>query len=61
MQQDISATGVRALQALKHGLDPAGVMNPGKLIPDAHALDHWGLADADRRAFDQRLRPPGAA
>ena len=61
MQQDISATGVRALQALKHGLDPAGVMNPGKLIPDAHALDHWGLADADRRAFDQRRRPPGAA
>ena len=29
--------GVEALRALKQALDPAGVMNPGKLLPPAQA------------------------
>jgi len=33
LADDISPTGVQALQALKRGLDPRGIMNPGKLIP----------------------------
>jgi alkyldihydroxyacetonephosphate synthase len=33
MPQEIGETGVEALRALKAQLDPAGVMNPGKLLP----------------------------
>jgi alkyldihydroxyacetonephosphate synthase len=32
---EIGATGVAALRALKGELDPAGIMNPGKLLPPA--------------------------
>jgi len=30
---EIGATGVEALRALKERMDPAGIMNPGKLLP----------------------------
>jgi alkyldihydroxyacetonephosphate synthase len=33
MEAEIGALGVDALRALKSRLDPAGIMNPGKLIP----------------------------
>ncbi len=33
MEQEIGAQGVEALRALKAELDPAGIMNPGKLLP----------------------------
>jgi alkyldihydroxyacetonephosphate synthase len=32
---EVGETGVAALRALKHELDPAGIMNPGKLLPSA--------------------------
>jgi alkyldihydroxyacetonephosphate synthase len=32
---EVGATGVSALRALKRELDPAGIMNPGKLLPSA--------------------------
>jgi alkyldihydroxyacetonephosphate synthase len=32
MRQEVGETGLAALRALKAELDPAGVMNPGKLI-----------------------------
>lgn len=35
MEQEIGATGVETLRALKAKLDPNGILNPGKLIPDA--------------------------
>ena len=30
---EVGDTGVAALRALKRELDPAGIMNPGKLLP----------------------------
>jgi alkyldihydroxyacetonephosphate synthase len=33
MRAEVGELGVRALEALKERLDPAGIMNPGKLIP----------------------------
>jgi alkyldihydroxyacetonephosphate synthase len=34
METEVGRTGVEALRALKERLDPAGIMNPGKLLPD---------------------------
>jgi alkyldihydroxyacetonephosphate synthase len=33
LEREIGREGVRALRALKDELDPAGIMNPGKLLP----------------------------
>jgi alkyldihydroxyacetonephosphate synthase len=33
MEAEVGTTGVEALRALKERLDPAGIMNPGKLLP----------------------------
>ena len=35
MSEELSAGGVALLRRIKTALDPAGVMNPGVLIPDA--------------------------
>jgi alkyldihydroxyacetonephosphate synthase len=43
LEKDISATGVRAVRAIKDGLDPGGVMNPGKILPDDRLAADWGL------------------
>jgi alkyldihydroxyacetonephosphate synthase len=34
MEGEVGRDGIRALRALKAELDPAGIMNPGKLLPD---------------------------
>ena len=35
MAREVGEQGVAALRALKAELDPAGIMNPGKLLPGA--------------------------
>ena len=34
MRQEVSGVGLEALRAVKGRLDPEGIMNPGKLLPD---------------------------
>ena len=34
MRSEVGETGVEALRTLKERLDPAGIMNPGKLLPE---------------------------
>jgi alkyldihydroxyacetonephosphate synthase len=38
---DISPLGVQAVAAIKNALDPADIMNPGRLRPSANAFDEW--------------------
>jgi alkyldihydroxyacetonephosphate synthase len=39
LEADISPLGVRAVAAIKQGLDPGNVMNPGRLQPSRNPLD----------------------
>ena len=34
MEAEVGEHGIEALRALKERLDPAGIMNPGKLLPE---------------------------
>ncbi|MEC7811576.1 MAG: FAD-linked oxidase C-terminal domain-containing protein, partial [Verrucomicrobiota bacterium] len=45
VEEDVSPTGLKAVQAVKEGLDPRGIMNPGKIIPPTDPLKAWGLSD----------------
>lgn len=38
---DISPVGIQAVSAIKQGVDPANIMNPGRLLPSKDALDDW--------------------
>jgi alkyldihydroxyacetonephosphate synthase len=38
---DISPVGLRAVSAIKQGLDPANIMNPGRLLPSKDAFNDW--------------------
>ena len=53
IEEDISPTGVKAVKALKDGLDPKGVMNPGKIIPGENPLKEWGLTEEAIQSFNK--------
>jgi alkyldihydroxyacetonephosphate synthase len=38
---DISPLGVQAITAIKHTLDPANIMNPGRLQPSSNPFEEW--------------------
>ena len=60
IEEDISPAGVKAVQALKDGLDPNAIMNPGKIVPSPKAPYDWGLGEeaiarfAGHRQEDER-------
>jgi alkyldihydroxyacetonephosphate synthase len=41
LSADISPVGVRAVSAVKQGLDPSNIMNPGRLLPSSTPLEDW--------------------
>jgi len=41
LSADISPLGVKAVAAIKHGLDPDNIMNPGRLQPSAAPFEEW--------------------
>jgi alkyldihydroxyacetonephosphate synthase len=59
MEQEISKAGITALKALKAGLDPAGIMNPGKLIPGNEPLFGWAQPTQPEAADEPRQTVSG--
>jgi alkyldihydroxyacetonephosphate synthase len=51
LSADISPVGVRAVSAIKCGLDPANIMNPGRLLPTSTPFADWF-------SLSSPLRPP---
>jgi alkyldihydroxyacetonephosphate synthase len=47
---DISPLGVKAVAALKQGLDPGNIMNPGRLRPSPDALEEWSRIGSSPKA-----------
>jgi alkyldihydroxyacetonephosphate synthase len=41
LADDISPLGVQAIAAIKRGLDPANIMNPGRLAPSPDPFGEW--------------------
>ena len=54
VEEDLSHTGLKAVKALKAGLDPNDIMNPGKIIPSEKPLDDWGLSAEAIDEFQSR-------
>jgi alkyldihydroxyacetonephosphate synthase len=38
---EISPVGIKTVAAIKRGLDPANIMNPGRLQPSANPMEDW--------------------
>jgi len=47
LSDDISPVGVMAIAAIKGGLDPGNVMNPGRLRPSTAPFEEWSRAGSD--------------
>lgn len=54
---DISPLGVKAIAAIKRGLDPNNIMNPGRLQPSSNPFEEWmRVSDRARSGFGGPLR-----
>jgi hypothetical protein len=60
LEADISTAGVNAVRGLKAGLDPRGIMNPGKIIPSDSTESKWGLSNETISEFDRNGRKPSS-
>ena len=47
LTDDISPVGVMAVAAIKAGLDPGNVMNPGRLRPSATPFEEWSRVGSE--------------
>ena len=47
LTDDISPVGVMAVGAIKGGLDPDNIMNPGRLRPSAAPFEEWSRIAGD--------------
>lgn len=50
LTDDISTVGVLAVAAIKAGLDPGNVMNPGRLLPSGAPFEEWSRVGSDTAA-----------
>ena len=53
IEADLSPAGLKAVRAIKDGLDPKSVMNPGKILPGPDPLREWGLTDEAIQSFNK--------
>ncbi len=54
---DISPLGVKAVAALKQGLDPGNIMNPGRLRPSPDAFEEWSRIGSSAKANTESDAP----
>ena len=54
LTDDISPLGVLAVAAIKGGLDPDNIMNPGRLRPSALPFEDWTRVGSDATAAAMR-------
>ena len=53
IEADLSAAGLKAVRAIKDGLDPKSLMNPGKILPGPDPLREWGLTNEAIESFNK--------
>ena len=56
LTDDISPLGVAAIAAIKAGLDPDNIMNPGRLRPSAAPFEEWLRISTGAAATDSLLK-----
>ncbi len=69
LEQEITPTGVKALQALKQNFDPKNILNPGKLLPQFEELKQGAFGidapdvlakPANKEKIKKKKTPPAA-